>query len=163
MKPTEQDIWQWLEAVVDPEIPALSITDMGIVRQVTVGTTGAVEISITPTYSGCPAMDMITVNIKAVLQERGLDFVTVTSLLSPAWTTDWITPRGREKLLESGIAPPQKASPDVRTLLPGQAVVPCPLCGSSDTALLSQFGSTACKALYRCNSCREPFDHFKCH
>jgi ring-1,2-phenylacetyl-CoA epoxidase subunit PaaD len=159
---TEKQIFEWLEAVCDPEIPVLSVLDLGIVRGVNISEEG-VEVIITPTYSGCPAMNTIEVNIKAVLQERGIASVKVSSVLSPAWTTDWIGEAGRNKLLQYGIAPPQRETADKNALFQTVRNVPCPLCGSTDTEMISQFGSTACKSLFRCRDCREPFDYFKCH
>ncbi len=160
---SKQDILRILEEVCDPEIPVLTIQDLGIIRDVVVKDNGAVEVVITPTYSGCPAMNAIEVHIRAVLQEHGIEPVTVTTVLTPAWTTDWITGRGRQKLLEFGIAPPQKSSADKSALFEEARNIPCPQCGSCHTEMISQFGSTACKALYRCLDCREPFDYFKCH
>lgn len=159
---SEAEVWQILEEVCDPEIPVLTIQDLGIVREVHIREE-VVEVVITPTYSGCPAMHAIEVNIRAVLQENGIDPVLVTTVLSPAWTTEWISARGREKLLEYGIAPPQQESLDKNVLFQTVREVPCPLCGSKSTEMISQFGSTACKALFRCLDCREPFDYFKCH
>ncbi len=159
---SEKEVWQILEQVCDPEIPVLTIHDLGIVRGVRTDSDG-VEVLITPTYSGCPAMNAIEIHIRAVLQENGIDPIKVTTVLSPAWTTDWISPRGREKLLEYGIAPPQQESLDKNALFQTIREVPCPLCGSKSTEMISQFGSTACKALFRCLDCREPFDYFKCH
>lgn len=158
---TEDPIWAVLESVTDPEIPVLSVTDMGIIREVHAGE--EVEVVITPTYSGCPAMNTIEVNIKAALQDAGYERVRVRTVLSPAWTTDWLTEAGRRKLKEYGIAPPQDAVADKNALFVTPRVVPCPLCDSDNTELLSQFGSTACKSLYRCKDCLEPFDYFKCH
>lgn len=158
---TEDQIWAVLESVTDPEIPVLSVTDMGIIREVHAGE--EVEVVITPTYSGCPAMNTIEVNIKAALQDAGCQRVRVRTVLSPAWTTDWLTEAGRRKLKEYGIAPPQDAVADKNALFGKERVVPCPLCDSENTEMLSQFGSTACKSLYRCKDCLEPFDYFKCH
>lgn len=146
-----------LEAVTDPEIPVLTIADLGVLRDVRVDD-GGIEVTITPTYSGCPAMTAITLDIHAAL--AGLGPVRVRTVLAPAWTTDWITEDGRRKLLEYGIAPPPQAAG--RGALLGHAEPACPLCGSQETELLSAFGSTACKALHRCLRCREPFDAFKC-
>jgi len=156
MPATEAAIWKILATVEDPEIPVLTILDLGIVRQVKVNE-ASIEVIITPTYSGCPAMDMISMNIKLALAAAGYKNIKVTSALSPAWTTDWMTSTGKEKLEAYGIAPP-KMSTDQSGDLPT-----CPQCKSDNTKLLSQFGSTACKALYQCNDCKEPFDHFKCH
>lgn len=151
-----------LESVSDPEIPVLTIYDLGIVRDVKLHEGGLVEVVITPTYTGCPAMHAIEVNIRAALQEQGFDNVKVTTVLSPAWTTDWLSEEGKRKLREYGIAPPV-GSADKNALLGEDAEIPCPQCGSKNTKMISQFGSTACKALFRCKDCLEPFDYFKCH
>ena len=149
-----------LGEVTDPEIPVLTIADLGVLREVSVrGDT--VEVSITPTYSGCPAMNMIQLEIELALEREGFHGSKVQTVLSPAWTTDWMSEDGRRKLREYGIAPPQPASS--RRALFGVQEVACPQCGSANTELLSEFGSTSCKALWRCKSCREPFDYFKCH
>jgi ring-1,2-phenylacetyl-CoA epoxidase subunit PaaD len=149
-------IWLLLEEVCDPEVPVLSILDLGIIRDVKI-TDDEIEVIITPTYSGCPAMDAISMDIKFKLIENGFTKIKTTSVLTPVWTTDWMTEAGKEKLKAYGIAPP-KFSKDLSDDLPE-----CPQCKSADTKLLSQFGSTACKALYQCNDCKEPFDYFKCH
>ncbi len=161
--PREEEIWKALEEVTDPEIPVLTVQDLGIVREVNVSEDRAVEVVITPTYSGCPAMNTIEINIKAVLQEKGYEPVKVTTVLSPAWTTDWMSEAGRNKLRAYGIAPPLEGTEDKSALFGDEKQVPCPHCGSGNTRLVSQFGSTACKALYRCQDCLEPFDYFKCH
>lgn len=153
----------WLNAVPDPEIPVITIAELGILRDVAIADSGSVTVYITPTYSGCPAMDMISVQVKAVLQEHGLDDVRVISLLEPTWTTDWISESGRQKLLDYGIVPPVEKTTDASFLTGRAPDVPCPRCGSYDTTLVSRFGSTACKALYSCRQCLEPFDYFKCH
>jgi len=155
----EKKIWQLLEAVCDPEVPVLTIVDLGIVRDVKVKDNG-VEIIITPTYSGCPAMDAISMDIRLKMIELGYKNVKITSILSPAWTTDWMSDAGKRKLLEYGIAPPQYRSAAAGNK---EENIECPQCNSHNTKLLSQFGSTACKALYQCNDCKEPFDYFKCH
>jgi ring-1,2-phenylacetyl-CoA epoxidase subunit PaaD len=142
--------------VPDPEIPAVSIADLGILRDVRVDAGGRVEVTITPTYSGCPAMDTIREEIAAACGRHGWHDVTVHTVLSPAWTTDWLTEDGKRKLRRAGISPPSRAGP-----VPVSLSVPCTRCGSADTREISRFGSTACKALYACNSCREPFEHFK--
>jgi ring-1,2-phenylacetyl-CoA epoxidase subunit PaaD len=147
-----------LAAVVDPEIPVLTIEDLGILRDVTVAEDGRVEVTITPTYSGCPAVDTIRSEVERVLAEHGFADAAVRTVLAPAWTTDWITDAGRRKLEEFGIAPPGRCA---RAGPATVELVRCPHCGSADTRLLSRFGSTACKALRGCNRCREPFDHFK--
>lgn len=154
---------QILETVVDPEIPVLTIADLGILRHATLREDGVAEVTITPTYSGCPAMDFIEVNIRAALEESGFHNSRIIKQLSPAWTTAWMTDAGREKLRKFGIAPPIADSMDKSTLFAEDKKVPCPHCESSDTELVSQFGSTSCKALYRCKTCKEPFDYFKCH
>jgi ring-1,2-phenylacetyl-CoA epoxidase subunit PaaD len=146
--------------VVDPEIPVLTIADLGVLRGVTAHD-GAVEVTITPTYSGCPAMNMIAVEIDLALRRAGIADARVRTVLAPAWTTDWMTEAGRRKLREYGVAPPVPGSS--RRALFGKTTVPCPRCGSSDTRQLAEFGSTSCKALWQCQSCREPFDYFKCH
>lgn len=146
--------------VVDPEIPVISIADLGILRDVVVAG-DHVEVHITPTYTGCPAMNMIKAELEQAFAIAGLAPVQVRLVLSPAWTTDWITDTGRRQLHDYGIAPP--ASGGDRTALFGMITVPCPRCGSSETTQLAAFGSTACKALWRCTACREPFDYFKCH
>jgi ring-1,2-phenylacetyl-CoA epoxidase subunit PaaD len=156
-------IWKILEAVTDPEIPVLTIGDLGIIRDIKLGNDDALEVIITPTYSGCPAMNMIEVNIKAALQDAGFTDVTVTTVLSPAWTTDWMSDDGRIKLKAYGSAPPEKSSADKGALFGEEKKVECPHCGSRNTRMVSQFGSTACKALHQCNDCLEPFDYFKCH
>jgi len=158
-----EEIWEILEEVTDPEIPVLTVTDLGIIRDVKLGEDEEVEVIITPTYSGCPAMNTIEINIRAVLQENGFDKVKVTTVLHPAWTTDWITERGRKRLKEYGIAPPVEGSQDKNALFQDSPEVECPQCGSKNTEMVSQFGSTACKSLYRCLDCKEPFDYFKCH
>ncbi len=152
--------WQVASTVVDPEIPVLSIADLGVLRAVRVGEAG-IEVEITPTYSGCPAMNMIALEIELALAKAGLGPAKITTVLSPAWTTDWMTDEGRQKLRDYGIAPPAKAAG--RRALFGADVVACPQCGSTDTAEIAAFGSTACKSLWRCAACREPFDYFKCH
>ena len=158
----EKKIWQILETVCDPEVPVLSILDLGIVRDVKVKDKG-VEIIITPTYSGCPAMDAISMDIRLKMIEHGYKNVTITSILSPAWTTDWMSEAGKRKLLEYGIAPPLSPSDRPGPYGKDPGPLECPQCHSHNTKLLSQFGSTACKALYQCNDCKEPFDYFKCH
>lgn len=154
-------IFKILENVSDPEIPVLSIMDMGIVRDIKMGDT--IEIVITPTYTGCPAMSVIAANIQFELIVNGFKNVKVSETLSPAWTTDWITESGKQKLKEYGIAPPVAQVRIDKMLFEMHPSVPCPLCGSDNTELLSEFGSTACKSLMRCLDCREPFDYFKCH
>jgi ring-1,2-phenylacetyl-CoA epoxidase subunit PaaD len=139
-------IWAVLTEVADPEIPVISVVELGIVRSVEPG-----RVVITPTYTGCPAAQVIERDIRDALDSAGYRHVRIETVLSPAWTTDWITPDGRAKLLAYGIAPPTRAA------------VECPQCGSADTQEISRFGSTPCKSLWRCRSCAEPFDLFKCH
>lgn len=152
--------WDAAASVVDPEIPVLTISDLGVLREVVVDG-DQVEVEITPTYSGCPAMNMIALEIELALERAGFRHPKVRTVLSPAWTTDWMSEEGRQKLRAYGIAPPQASSS--RRALFGAQTVACPQCGSENTELLSEFGSTSCKALWRCKSCREPFDYFKCH
>ena len=149
-----------LNNVSDPEIPVLTILDMGVVRSATIEE-GIAVIKITPTYSGCPAMDVIADDIKKALSEAGYKS-KVELVLSPAWTTDWITEKGRQALAEYGIAPPLNGTADKRALLGNEKLVKCTNCGSKNTIVVSQFGSTPCKALFQCNNCKEPFDYFKC-
>jgi ring-1,2-phenylacetyl-CoA epoxidase subunit PaaD len=152
--------WAAAAQVADPEIPVLTIADLGVLRDVRVAG-DTVEVEITPTYSGCPAMRVIELEIETALHRAGIDKVRVATVLKPAWTTDWLSQEGRRKLAEFGIAPPQgRAS---RRALFGADAVTCPRCGAADTERLAEFGSTACKALYRCRACCEPFDYFKCH
>ncbi|WP_151088226.1 1,2-phenylacetyl-CoA epoxidase subunit PaaD [Hymenobacter baengnokdamensis] len=162
--PTEARIWQLLEEVSDPEVPVLSILDLGIVRAVAVDGEH-ITVTITPTYSGCPAMSAIATDIRLRLLAEGYRQVTIHNQISPAWTTDWMSQAGRSKLEAYGIAPPidGTASGHVLNLFGQDTAVRCPLCKSAHTHLVSQFGSTACKALYQCDDCREPFDYFKCH
>jgi ring-1,2-phenylacetyl-CoA epoxidase subunit PaaD len=167
-----RQVWDWLGEVADPEIPVLSVVDLGIVRAVDLHL-GECVVTITPTYSGCPAMDVIAEAVTAALHGHGLQNVRLVSQLSPAWTTDWMSEAGKEKLKSYGIAPPAQQVIDISALTSGvkrikpglvpKLEVACPHCGSSNTAVTSQFGSTPCKALYRCLDCREPFDYFKCH
>ena len=157
---TTNQVWEYMEEVFDPEVPVLTIVDLGIVRDVMVSD-ALVKITITPTYSGCPAMKRIEDDIIEKLQEKGIDNVAVDLVLSPAWTTDWLSENGRRKLKEYGIAPPENEV-DKSVLFAEPTIVPCPKCDSKDTRLVSQFGSTACKAHYQCNACLEPFDYFKC-
>ncbi len=156
---TREQVFEWLRDVPDPELPVLSITDLGIVRDVTIG--DDVCVALSPTYSGCPATEMIEQSVIAALHDRGLDDVSIKRTLSPPWTTDWISDEGREKLLQYGIAPPEKGG-GKRALLDEMRVIACPRCASTDTELISEFGSTACKASYRCVACLEPFEYFKC-
>lgn len=148
--------------VPDPEVPVISVVELGIVREVDVEEDGGVRVTITPTYSGCPAMHEIEKDIRTALAAAGVSRVEMRTVLSPAWTTDWIGPEAREKLRAYGIAPPGKAEQGgLITLTRARTPVPCPWCGSKDTELRSEFGSTACKAIHVCKGCRQPFDEFK--
>jgi ring-1,2-phenylacetyl-CoA epoxidase subunit PaaD len=156
-------IYAYLEEIKDPEVPALSIIDLGIVRDIKMNEE-EIEVIITPTYTGCPAMDMITAMIKIELATLGFKKVKVTQVLSPAWTTDWMSEEGKRKLREYGIAPPNpKQQVCDQKLFAEAEAVQCPHCNSYHTRRISEFGSTACKALYQCDDCKEPFDYFKCH
>ena len=172
---TPEQVWAWLGEVPDPEIPVISVVDLGIVREVAIDAPGGeVVVTITPTYSGCPAMQVIAEDVAQALRAHGLARVRVEQRLSPAWTTDWMSEAGRAALKGYGIAPPVQQVIDISGLSKGrgstfsrhaiqQPEVACPHCGSMHTQLTSQFGSTPCKALYKCLDCREPFDYFKCH
>ena len=151
MRPAVAQIWDWLDQVPDPEIPVISIVDLGIVRDV--AWQGQVlQVALTPTYSGCPATSVIALDVETALQDRGIGKVEITTQISPPWTTDWMSEKGRARLQDYGIAPPNPAGgPDA-----------CPRCHSSNVTRISQFGSTPCKAQWRCADCLEPFDYFKC-
>ena len=159
----KQTIYSYLEEINDPEVPVLSIIDLGIVRDVKM-IDEELEVIITPTYTGCPAMDMITATIKIQLATLGFKKIKITQVLSPAWTTEWMSEEGKRKLKEYGIAPPNPRQQVCDQKLFAEAEgVQCPHCNSYHTHRISEFGSTACKALYRCDDCKEPFDYFKCH
>ncbi len=168
-KKVTNDIWKLLEEVADPEIPVISVIDLGIVRDIVVHLSAGGEIAdgaviITPTYSGCPAMDAISLDIRLKLIENNYRNIQVKTVLSPAWTTDWMTETGKEKLKAFGIAPPTPTQSVCDTkLFAEDEAIQCPLCNSFHTNLISRFGSTACKSLYQCQNCKEPFDYFKCH
>jgi ring-1,2-phenylacetyl-CoA epoxidase subunit PaaD len=162
-------VWDWLGQVSDPEIPVISVVDLGIVRDVAWNGDECV-VTITPTYSGCPAMQVIAESVTEALHSHGVPKVRLVNQLSPAWTTDWMSEAGKLALTNYGIAPPAQQVIDISGLHGGVKRVPmpkltvaCPNCGSTHTELTSQFGSTPCKALYKCLDCREPFDYFKCH
>ena len=167
----EQKIWKILEEVKDPEVPVLSIIDLGIVRTVEItsplassaGDEPGVRLTITPTYSGCPAMDVIQMDIRLKLLEKGYKNIKINQSLSPVWTTDWMTDEGKRKLKAYGIAPPNSKQQFCSPEMFQQEAVQCPRCNSLHTEVISRFGSTACKALYRCLDCKEAFDYFKCH
>jgi len=150
-QPPVEQIWQWLHAVPDPEIPVISLVDLGVIRDVA-WDGDRLEVTVTPTYSGCPATSVINQDIETALRAQGIKNLTLKRQLSPAWTSDWLSERAREKLQEYGIAPPQAAG----------APRACPNCGNAELEKVSQFGSTPCKALWKCQSCLEPFDYFKC-
>jgi len=159
----KQTIYSYLEEINDPEVPVLSIMDLGIVRDVKMNEE-ELEVIITPTYTGCPAMDMITATIKIQLATLGFKKIKVTQALSPVWTTEWMSEEGKRKLKEYGIAPPNpKQQVCDQKLFAAAEAVQCPQCNSYHTHRISEFGSTACKALYQCDDCKEPFDYFKCH
>lgn len=157
---TSDEIWKLMDTVYDPEIPVLSVVDLGIIRDIKIQD-NHIQVNITPTYSGCPAMDVIAMNIRMALIQEGFNDIEIVHQLSPAWTTDWMSEIGKQKLKSYGIAPPVGKVFD-RDFLENLEVG-CPLCHSKNTKLVSQFGSTSCKALYQCNDCKEPFDYFKCH
>ena len=156
---SREQVLDWLSEVPDPEIPVLTIADLGIVRGVTIDEEVIVEL--TPTYSGCPATEAIEKSVVETLHRHGVENVAIRRVLSPAWTTDWISDEGRSKLREYGIAPPERGG-SKRELLPRSRTIACPRCDSTNTAVVSEFGSTACKASYRCGDCLEPFEYFKC-
>jgi phenylacetate-CoA oxygenase, PaaJ subunit len=158
----EQKIWELLDEVKDPEVPVLSVIDLGIIRDVKTQDDN-ITVTVTPTYSGCPALDTINMDIRLKLIEHGYRNVTIKQVLSPAWTSDWMSEEGKKKLKEFGIAPPNPKQQFCKAEMFAQENVQCPRCNSWHTQLISQFGSTACKALYKCLDCSEPFDYFKCH
>jgi ring-1,2-phenylacetyl-CoA epoxidase subunit PaaD len=160
---SDSRLWDVLSAVPDPEIPVLSVVDLGIVRHAHMGADAVVRVGLSPTYSGCPATEVIRASVVRALQDAGFERVEVSDVLSPPWTSDWITPEGRDKLREYGIAPPAESVSSPRLIGKAQAQIACPRCGSLATTRISEFGSTPCKALYRCTQCLEPFDYFKCH
>jgi ring-1,2-phenylacetyl-CoA epoxidase subunit PaaD len=167
-RPGTAEVWSWLEQVPDPEVPAISVVDLGIVREVAWGQRDGQDecvVTITPTYSGCPAMAVIAEAVERVLRGHGVERVRLETRLSPAWTTDWMSQAGKEKLKGYGIAPPVQQAIDISGISRRRAAprVACPHCGSANTVCTSAFGSTSCKALYRCNDCLEPFDYFKSH
>lgn len=162
---SKDQIWSWLEEVIDPEIPVLNVVEMGIVRDVDIKKDGEVVVKITPTYSGCPAMNAIEMEIHKKLQEKGIEKFKVLTDFKESWTTDWMTEHAKKKLKDYGIAPPEKTDNNadfLTTLKSSQKIIPCPFCDSTDTELQSEFGSTACKSQYYCNGCNQPFEHFKC-
>jgi ring-1,2-phenylacetyl-CoA epoxidase subunit PaaD len=159
--PAVRAAWDALRTVMDPEIPVLSVVDLGMIRAVAVDDGGRLRVAVSPTYSGCPATGIITLEIARALDAAGFHDAVVATAVFPPWTTDWISEEGRARLAESGIAPPPRGA-GKRALVAPDEKVACPHCGSTETELVSAFGSTACKALHRCRSCLEPFDSFKC-
>ena len=159
---TEGEIWNHHSEVCDPEVPVLTVIDLGIVRNIQV-VNGKVKVVITPTYSGCPAMNIIEQDINAKLIEKGIDNFTIETVLTPTWTTEWMSEEGKKKLKKYGIAPPEGTIIDKSILFAEPKKIQCPQCQSRNTKMISQFGSTPCKSLYQCDDCQEPFDYFKCH
>ena len=159
---TKEDIFNLLSEIPDPEIPVISIIELGVIRNVEISNDTTVSLKITPTYSGCPAMKQIEDDVRKKLSENGFITIEIKTIFSPAWTTDWITPEAKEKLRKYGIAPPENSTEDKSWLTGKEKKIACPRCKSINTKLISQFGSTACKALYQCQDCLEPFDYFKC-
>ncbi len=155
----EELVWERLSLIPDPEVPVISILELGVVRDVRYDG-NSLEIVITPTYTGCPAMHLFVAEIKAAMHDQGFDNLKITTVYSPAWTTDWLSPVAKEKLRQYGIAPPVKDVDPDDPFAPPPAI-PCPRCDSENTKLVSQFGATACKSLYTCNDCKEPFEYFK--
>lgn len=159
---TEADLWQALSAIPDPEIPVISIVELGVIRNVNIDAENTVNVKITPTYSGCPAMKQMEDDVRRAIEKEGFQTINIEMVYNPAWTTDWLNAEARKKLQDYGIAPPEESTSD-KSFLTGHAKsVTCPRCKSKNTLMVSQFGSTACKALYQCKNCLEPFDYFKC-
>jgi ring-1,2-phenylacetyl-CoA epoxidase subunit PaaD len=154
--------WDALASVEDPEIPTVSILDLGLIRGITPRADGILEVGLSPTYVGCPATDVIRRSVEDALAAAGVGGFAVTNVLSPAWTSDWITAEGRRKLELYGIVPPERPASSMRDVLRADRPVACPRCRSTDTDCISEFGSTPCKALHRCRACLEPFEYFKC-
>ncbi len=159
---TAEDIFTLLSEIPDPEIPVISIIELGVIRNIEIINDSTISLKITPTYSGCPAMKQIEDDVRKKLSENGFTTIDIKTIFSPPWTTDWITPEAKEKLRKYGIAPPENSTEDKSWLTGKVKNIACPRCKSLNTKLISQFGSTACKALYQCQDCQEPFDYFKC-
>ncbi len=159
---TAEDIFTLLSEIPDPEIPVISIIELGVIRNIEIINDSTISLKITPTYSGCPAMKQIEDDVRKKLSENGFTTIDIKTIFSPPWTTDWITPAAKEKLRKYGIAPPENSTEDKSWLTGKVKNIACPRCKSLNTKLISQFGSTACKALYQCQDCQEPFDYFKC-
>jgi len=160
----KEQIWDFLKEIPDPEVPAINIVELGVVRDVLMED-DKIQITITPTYSGCPAMKVMEEDILSTLKEKGFQNITIKTVFSPAWTTDWMSEETKSKLKTYGIAPPEKLAAEqiFPFLSDKKKTIACPYCNSENTVLKSQFGSTVCKALYFCNNCTQPFEHFKCH
>ncbi len=159
---TKEHILSLLSEIPDPEIPVITIVELGVIRNIDVINDTDIQLTITPTYSGCPAMKQIEDDVRKKLMKNGFSSVKINTIFSPPWTTDWLTPEAKEKLQKYGIAPPEHTTEDKSWLTGVAKSVTCPRCKSKNTKLISQFGSTACKALYQCQDCLEPFDYFKC-
>ena len=157
-----EDIFNLLSEIPDPEIPVISIIELGVIRNIEIINDSTISLKITPTYSGCPAMKQIEDDVRKKLSENGFTTIDIKTIFSPPWTTDWITPEAKEKLRKYGIAPPKNSTEDKSWLTGKEKKIACPRCKYLNTKLISQFGSTACKALYQCQDCLEPFDYFKC-
>lgn len=159
---SKEQIFSLLSEIPDPEIPVISIIDLGVIRDINITDESSITLKITPTYSGCPAMKQIEDDVRKKLTENGFVNITINTIYSPPWTTDWIPAEAKEKLKKYGIAPPEHSTEDKSWLTGKIKTIACPRCKSQNTKLISQFGSTACKALYQCQDCLEPFDYFKC-
>jgi len=159
---SKEHILTLLSEIPDPEIPVITIIELGVIRDIEIINDSSISLKITPTYSGCPAMKQIEDDVRKKLSDNGITNITINTIFSPPWTTDWITPEAKEKLRKYGIAPPEQTTEDKSWLTGKTKTIACPRCKSQNTKLISQFGSTACKALYQCQDCLEPFDYFKC-
>lgn len=162
MTVSKEHILTLLSEIPDPEIPVITIIELGVIRDIDITDDTSISLKITPTYSGCPAMKQIEDDVRKKLSDNGITNITINTIFSPPWTTDWITPEAKEKLRKYGIAPPEHTTEDKSWLTGKTKTIACPRCKSQNTKLISQFGSTACKALYQCLDCLEPFDYFKC-
>lgn len=158
---TKENIYALLDGIPDPEIPVISIVELGVIRDIKIDGKD-IEVKITPTYSGCPAMKQMEDDVRKKLKEEGFENIKINTVYTPAWTTDWLSKEAKQKLQDYGIAPPEESTSDKSFLTGKKRSVTCPRCKSTDTIMVSQFGSTACKALYKCNNCLEAFDYFKC-
>lgn len=159
---TREHIFSVLSEIPDPEIPVISIVELGVIRDVNLIDDTSIEVTITPTYSGCPAMKQMEDDVRSKLKESGFNQIKITTTYNPAWTTDWLSPEAKSKLQNYGIAPPEESTNDKSFITGKHKAITCPRCKSKNTQLISQFGSTACKALYQCKDCLEAFDYFKC-